>query len=59
MPAAHSSGPGAGAAIGITVAIFFGIVVLVSMFTIVVLLTMGNQIANVFSNVAAALNATP
>jgi hypothetical protein len=59
LTAARSSGAGSGAAIGITVAIFLGIVVLVSLFAIVVLLTMGNQINNVFANVAAALNATP
>jgi hypothetical protein len=51
----HSSGAGAGAAIGITVAIFAGILVLVSATVVVILLTMGNQIANVFSNVVAAL----
>ncbi|HEY8864650.1 MAG TPA: Flp family type IVb pilin [Candidatus Dormibacteraeota bacterium] len=33
------------------------ILVLVSIVVIVVLLTMGNQIQNVFSNVVAALNA--
>jgi Flp pilus assembly pilin Flp len=59
LPPARSSGPGAGAAIGITVAIFMGILVLVSIFTVVVLLTMGNQLANVFSNVAAALTSSP
>ncbi len=48
-------GPGAGAAIGITVAIFLGIVVFVGLITAAVLYTMGNQIANVFSNVVAAL----
>ena len=56
LPPASSSGPGAGAAIGITVAVFFGVVVLVSMVVVVILLTMGNQFANVFSNVAAALS---
>jgi hypothetical protein len=50
------SGTGAGVAIGITVAIFLGIVVLVSLITVVILLTMGHQIANVFSNVVAALS---
>src|SRR6202163_4326937 len=50
-----SSGGGAGAAIGITVAIFAGILVLVSAVVVVILLTMGNQIAIVFSNVVAAL----
>jgi hypothetical protein len=41
------------------VAIFLGIVVLVSLFTVVILLTMGNQISNVFSNVVAALGSSP
>jgi hypothetical protein len=50
------SGTGAGVAIGITVAIFLGIVVLVSLITVVIFLTMGHQIANVFSNVVAALS---
>jgi Flp pilus assembly pilin Flp len=45
---------GAGIAIGITV-VFLGVVVLVSIVVVVVLLTMGNQIGNVFANVAAAL----
>jgi len=35
------------------------VVALVSLITIVVLLTMGNQISNVFANVAAALNGSP
>jgi Flp pilus assembly pilin Flp len=52
---ARSSGAGVGAAIGITVAIFAGIVVLVSAVVVVILYTMGDQIANVFSNVVAAL----
>ena len=47
---------GAGAAIGITIAIFLGVIVLVSIVTVVILYTMGGQISNVFSNVAAALN---
>ncbi len=49
------SGGGAGTAIGITVAVFAGVLVLVALITIVILYTMGNQISNVFSNVAAAL----
>jgi hypothetical protein len=53
--AMSSGGPGAGAAIGITVAILLGIVVLVGLITVAILYTMGNQIANVFSNVVAAL----
>ena len=56
-PAAAPTGRGgAGAAIGITIAIFLGVIVLVSLVTVVILATMGNQISNVFSNVAAALN---
>ena len=55
LAAGRGSGGGAGMAIGITVAVFVGIVALVGMFTVVVLYTMGNQISNVYSNVAAAL----
>ena len=47
---------GGGTAVVVTVAAFAGVILLVSLFTLVVLLTMGNQIANVFSNVVAALN---
>ena len=50
---------GTAAAVVITIVAFAGIVVLVSVLVIVVLLTMGNQIGNVFSNVVAALGATP
>src|SRR5689334_20644895 len=46
---------GATTAVIITIAAFGGVLVLVALVTIVVLLTMGNQIANVFSNVVAAL----
>jgi hypothetical protein len=52
-------GGGAAAAIIITIAAFGGVLVLVSLFTVVVLLTMGNQISNVFSNVVAALGSSP
>ena len=38
--------------------VFLGVLVLVSLFTVVILLTMGGQITNVLSNVVAAL-ATP
>jgi Flp pilus assembly pilin Flp len=51
-----SRGGGAGVAIGITVAIFLGVVAFVSLITVVILYTMGGQISNVFSNVAAALS---
>ena len=43
-------------AIGITIAIFLGVIVVVSLLTVVILYTMGGQISNVFSNVAAGLN---
>ncbi len=55
LSAAPRSGGGAGAAIWITVAVFVGVLVLVALITVVILFTMGNQITNVFSNVAAAL----
>jgi hypothetical protein len=56
-PDATAAGrPGAGAAIGITIAIFLGVIVLVALITVVILYTMGGQISNVLSNVAAALN---
>jgi Flp pilus assembly pilin Flp len=57
LPPASTSGAGASAAVGVAVVFaFMAILVLVSVVVIVVLLTMGGQIANVFSNVAAALN---
>jgi hypothetical protein len=49
------SGDGMGAGIAITVMMFVGVLLFVSLIVVVVLLTMGNQIANVFSNVVAAL----
>jgi hypothetical protein len=57
--ASRPSGGGAGTAIAITVTVFVGIVVLVAGITIVILLTMSNQMGNVFANVAAALNGSP
>jgi Flp pilus assembly pilin Flp len=48
-----------GVAILIVVLAFGGVLFLVSLFTVLILYTMGNQIANVFSNVAAALGSTP
>ena len=42
-------------AIGLTVLAFVGVLFLVAVVVIVILLTIGNQLANVFSNVAAAL----
>jgi hypothetical protein len=56
-PAARPGGGGSGAGLAIGLALaFVGVLVLVSIFVIVILLVMGNQISNVFSNVAAALN---
>jgi hypothetical protein len=50
---------GASTAVIIALVAFGGVILLVSIVTIVILGTMGNQIANVFSNVAAALGSTP
>jgi hypothetical protein len=55
-PAAPARGGGAGMAVLITVAIFLGVLVVVSILVTIILLTMGNQIANVFDNVVTALN---
>ena len=52
-------GSRAGLAVLITVLAFGGVLFLVSAVTVLILYTMGNQIANVFSNVAAALGSTP
>jgi hypothetical protein len=54
--AAPRAGGGTGACV-ITVLAFGGVLFLVTLITVVILLTMGNQIANVFSNVVAALGA--
>ena len=48
-----------GLAIGLTVGAFAIVLILVVVVVLVILGTMGGQIANVFSNVAAALNSTP
>jgi len=56
-PAATAGrGGGAGFAVLITVAIFLGVLVVVSILVTIILLTMGNQISNVFQNVVTALN---
>ena len=52
-------GGGTATAVVVTILAFGGIIVIVSVLVIVVLLTMGNQIGNVFSNVVAALNSSP
>jgi hypothetical protein len=49
------SSSGAGLAIGLGVGLFVVVIVLVVVVVVVILGAMGNQIANVFSNVAAAL----
>jgi len=54
-----AGGGGAATAVVLTVVGFGAVLVLVSILVIVVLLTMGNQIGNVFSNVVAALGANP
>ena len=56
LAAAPRSGGGTAAAVWITVAVFVGVLVLVAGLTVVILYTMGDQIANVFWNVTAALN---
>src|ERR1700686_808664 len=53
--AAAPSRGGAGVAIGITVAIFLGVVAFVALITAGILFTMGGAIPNVFSHVVAAL----
>ena len=58
-PAHAPKGRGSATAIVIAVLAFGGILFLVSLFTVLILYTMGNQISNVFSNVAAALGSTP
>jgi hypothetical protein len=52
------AGSSASQGVVITIAVFAGVLVLVTMLTLVVLLTMGGQIGNVFSNVVAALTGT-
>lgn len=54
-PLAAPKGGGGGVAL-IIVLSFVGVLVVVALFTALVLFTMGNQISNVFSNVAAALS---
>ena len=57
--APRSGGGGAGLAIGLTIGAFALVLILVFVVVLVILGTMGGQIANVFSNVAAALTSTP
>ena len=54
-PPASGGGGGAGLAIGLGVGLFVLVIVMVVVIVLVVLGTMGDQIANLFSNVAAAL----
>jgi Flp pilus assembly pilin Flp len=58
-PAPVLGGGGTATAVVITVLAFVGVLVVVSLIVIAILYTMGSQISNVFSNVAAALGATP
>ena len=53
-PPAKRNSPGA--TVAVVLAAFVGILFLTSIVVIVILLTMGDQIKNVFSNVAVALN---
>ena len=55
LPPPTAAQGGAGTAVLITVGIFLGVLVLVSILVTVILVTMGNQIVNVFSNVIGAL----
>jgi len=54
-----AQGSSAATVAGITIAAVVGVLVLVSAVTVAILYFMGNQIANVFSNVSAALGSTP
>jgi hypothetical protein len=58
VPIGPQPAPGGGGVAGWLIAALscLGILVLTSIVVIVILLTMGGQIANVFSNVAVALN---
>jgi hypothetical protein len=58
-PPRAPGGAGAGTAVAITIVAFVGVLFLVGLLTVVVLLTMGNQLTNVFSNVADALGSSP
>jgi hypothetical protein len=52
--APRSAAAGAGVAVGLILA-FMGVLVFVSFLVVIILLTMGNQIKNVFDNVVTAL----
>jgi hypothetical protein len=55
-PGSATKGSGIGLAIGLTVAMFVGVLVLVAIITAVIVLTLGDQISNVYRNVMGALN---
>lgn|GEM_PF-709445 len=58
VPARPVASGGSGSAVGLTIgliAAFVGVLVLVSIVVVIILLTMSSQLANVFSNVTAAL----
>lgn len=59
-PVAQPGAAGGGrSALLVTCLVLGGVLLLVVLMTTVVLLTMGNQITNVFSNVVVALGTTP
>ena len=58
-PPPKRGGGGATTAVLVTILAFGGVLVLVGILVVVSLYTMGNQISNVFSNVVAALGASP
>jgi hypothetical protein len=58
-PPRSGGGGGTATAVILTVLGVFAVLILVSIMTIVILLTMGNQIGNVFANVVTALGASP
>ena len=58
VPQPGAGGPGRSALL-VTCLVLGGILLLVVLITTVVLYSMGSQITNVFSNVAAALGTTP
>src|SRR6202011_111519 len=53
------AGGGSGVAIWLTVGLFAVVVFFVAVVAVVILLTMGNQIGNVFANVVSALTSNP
>lgn len=54
-PGSAAKGSGIGLAVGLTVATFVGVLILVAIITAVIVLTLGDQISNVYFNVMGAL----